>query len=72
MNEPLSIFMQYFNRLLKQILNASLLLTATGFGFSETATPQEIRKQYLRLQRLTHPDQNLTCPKNIAKANWYQ
>ena len=35
-------------------------------GFPETATPHEIRRQYLRLQRLTHPDQNPTCPKYIA------
>ena len=35
-------------------------------GVPETATAQEIRKQYSRIQRLSHPDQNQTCPKNIA------
>ena len=35
-------------------------------GFPKTATSQEIHKQNLRLQRLTHPDQNPTCRQNIA------
>ena len=32
----------------------------------ETGTRQENRKQYLRLQRVSHPNQNSTRPKNIA------
>ena len=34
-------------------------------GVPETATPQEIRKQQLRLQSITHPDPNPTCHKKI-------
>ena len=40
MNEPLSVSMQYFNLLLKQILNASSLLTAAGFSGSPKPSPR--------------------------------
>ena len=35
------------------------------FGLSPQAHPQTIRRQYLQLQRLTHPDQHPECPSEV-------
>ena len=35
------------------------------FGLSPQAHPQTIRRQYLQLQRLTHPDQQPECPSEV-------
>ena len=44
-------------------------LTAEGcyhfFGLRPQAHPQTIRRQYLQLQQLTHPDQHPECPSEV-------
>ena len=35
------------------------------FGLSPQAHPQTITRQYLHLQRLTHPDQHPECPSEL-------
>ena len=35
------------------------------FGLSPQAHPQTIRRQYLQLQQLTHPDRHPECPSEV-------
>ena len=55
--------------ILSSFIESSDRLTAEDcyhlFGLSPQAHPQTIRRQYLQLQQLTHPNQHPECPSDV-------